>query len=92
VESPLLEAVARKRIVKTLQAEEDLVFAIMICKLRRLAVALYLLVVPRGVYKWPINPFTSPNSVCSHINRDSMYGDEGPFMVVPGVRSLSIPQ
>jgi hypothetical protein len=39
-ESPLLEAVTRKRLVKTQQAGEDLVFATVICKLWRLAVAL----------------------------------------------------
>jgi hypothetical protein len=38
-ESPLLEDVARERIVKTLQAEEDLVFAVVICKVWRLAIA-----------------------------------------------------
>jgi hypothetical protein len=42
-ESSLLEAVARKRLVKTLQAGEDLVFAAVICKLWRLAMALYCL-------------------------------------------------
>jgi hypothetical protein len=31
-ESPLLEAVARERLVKALQAGEDLVFAVVICK------------------------------------------------------------
>jgi hypothetical protein len=39
-ESPLLEAVARERLVKTLQAGEDLVSAALICKMWRLAVAL----------------------------------------------------
>jgi hypothetical protein len=39
-DSPLLEAVARKRLVKTLQAEEDLVFAAVICKVWTLVVAL----------------------------------------------------
>jgi hypothetical protein len=39
-ESPMLEAVARKRRVKTLQAGEDLVFAAVICKVWRLQMAL----------------------------------------------------
>jgi hypothetical protein len=38
-ESPVLEVVARKRLVKTLQAGEDLVFAAAICELRKSAVA-----------------------------------------------------
>jgi hypothetical protein len=40
-ESPLLEAVARKRLVKKLQAGKFLVGAMVICDLWRLAVALY---------------------------------------------------
>jgi hypothetical protein len=39
-ESPLLEAVSRKRLVQTLQVGEDLVFAAVICKVWRSAVAL----------------------------------------------------
>jgi hypothetical protein len=39
-ESPLLQAVSRKRLVKTLQAGEDLVFVAVICKVWRLAMAL----------------------------------------------------
>jgi hypothetical protein len=39
-ESPLLEAVTRKRLVKTLQAGEDLVFAVVVCEVWRLAMAL----------------------------------------------------
>jgi hypothetical protein len=39
-ESPLLEAVARERLLKTLQAGEHLVSAAVICKVWRLAVAL----------------------------------------------------
>jgi hypothetical protein len=39
-ESPLLEAVTRKRLLKTLQAGKDLVFAAVICNVWRLAVAL----------------------------------------------------
>jgi hypothetical protein len=34
-ESPLLEAVARERIVKTLQAGENLMFAAVICKVSK---------------------------------------------------------
>jgi hypothetical protein len=39
-ESPLLKSVARERLVKTQQAEKGLASAVVICKLRRLAVAL----------------------------------------------------
>jgi hypothetical protein len=39
-ESPMLEAVARKRLVKTLQAGEDLVFVAVICKVWILQMAL----------------------------------------------------
>jgi hypothetical protein len=39
-ESALLEAVTRKRLVKTLQAGRDLAGAVVICKLRRHAMAL----------------------------------------------------
>jgi hypothetical protein len=39
-ESLLLEAVARERLVKTMQAGEDLVFAAVICKVWKLAIAL----------------------------------------------------
>jgi hypothetical protein len=37
-DSKLLKAIARKRLVKALQAREDLVFATMNCKVWRLAV------------------------------------------------------
>jgi hypothetical protein len=39
-ESPLLEAVARERLLNILQAGKDLVFAAVICKVWRSAVAL----------------------------------------------------
>jgi hypothetical protein len=39
-ESPLLEAVARERLLKALQAGEDVVFAAVTCKVWKLAVAL----------------------------------------------------
>jgi hypothetical protein len=39
-ESPLLEAVARERLVKTQQAGKGLAGAVVICELWRLAVAL----------------------------------------------------
>jgi hypothetical protein len=39
-ESPLLEAVARERMVKTWQAGKELVDAVVICELWRLAMAL----------------------------------------------------
>jgi hypothetical protein len=39
-ESPLFEAITRERLVKTQQARKDLVGAVVICKVRRLAVML----------------------------------------------------
>jgi hypothetical protein len=65
-EYPLLEAVVRKRLVETLQAEKSLAGAVVICELWRLAVAPKLLTVPSRVYKWSINPFTDPNPVYSN--------------------------
>jgi hypothetical protein len=50
-ESPFLEDVARKRLVKTQQAGKCLEGAVVICGLWRLAVALLLLVGLRRVYK-----------------------------------------
>jgi hypothetical protein len=50
-ESPLLEAVAKERLVKTQQAGKGLAGAMVICEVWRLAIALYLLAVPNGVYK-----------------------------------------
>jgi hypothetical protein len=44
-ECPLLEAVAKERLVKTQKAEKSLAGAVVICELWRLAVALLLLVV-----------------------------------------------
>jgi hypothetical protein len=60
------QAVAWKRLVKILQAGEDLVFAAVICKLWRLAMMLQLLVVLSRVFKWSIDPFINPNPVYSH--------------------------
>jgi hypothetical protein len=70
---PLLTTVTRKRLVKTLQAGEDLVLAAVVCKIWRLPMEILLLVVPSGVCKWSINPFTNPNPVCSHTHtRDNI--------------------
>jgi hypothetical protein len=55
-ESPLIETVASERQVKT-QAAKGLAGAVVICELWRSAIALELLVVPSGVYKWSINPY-----------------------------------
>jgi hypothetical protein len=52
--------------MKTRQAEKGLVGVVVIYELWRLAVALYLHVVPSRVYKRSINPFINPNPVCSH--------------------------
>jgi hypothetical protein len=77
-ESPLLEAVARERLV-TKQAGKDLAGTVVICELWRLAVVLKLLVFPRRVLKWSIDPFTNPNPVYSHTyymtipKRNSLY-------------------
>jgi hypothetical protein len=39
-ESPLLEVVAKKRLVKTLRTRKDLVFAVVICKVWILTIVL----------------------------------------------------
>jgi hypothetical protein len=65
-EPPLLEAVTRKRQVKTMQAGEDLVIAVVICEVWRLEVTLQLLVVPSRVVKWSINRVTNPNPVYNY--------------------------
>jgi hypothetical protein len=64
-ESPLLGAVARERPVKT-AGWKRLSGCCVISKLWRLAMALYLLVLTSGMYKWSINLFTNPNPVYSH--------------------------
>jgi hypothetical protein len=66
-ECPQLEAVTKKRLVKTLQAGKYLACALVICKVWRLAIALYLSLVMIRVLKWSINQVTNPNPVCSHI-------------------------
>jgi hypothetical protein len=65
-ESPLLEAVARERVVKTQQSAKGLACAVVSFTVWRLAVALQLLVLTSPVYKWSINPFTNPNPVYGH--------------------------
>jgi hypothetical protein len=71
-ESPLLEPVARERLVKIWQA-------------RRCLAALYLRVVPIGVYKWSLNRVTNPNPVYSNTYYVTVY-----FMQPPGLgRSLA---
>jgi hypothetical protein len=64
--SPLLEAVARNGWWRNSRLEKGLAGAVVICELWRLAVALYLLVVPSRVDKWLINPFTNPYPVDNH--------------------------
>jgi hypothetical protein len=59
-ESPLLEAVTRERLMKTQQAGKPLACAVVISKVRRSAMAMYLRVVPSCVYKWSINPISNP--------------------------------
>jgi hypothetical protein len=56
----MLEAVARKRLVKTQLAGKDFAGAVVICEVWRLAMALQLFVVPSRVYKWSINPISNP--------------------------------
>jgi hypothetical protein len=60
--SPLLEAVTRDRLLKTLQVGDDLVFAAVICIAWRLAVALQLFVVPSRVNKSQY-PIHTPSTV-----------------------------
>jgi hypothetical protein len=59
-EYPLLGAVTRQLLVKT----EDLMFAVVICKVCRLAIVLKLFIVMS--YKCSINPVNNPNPVSSH--------------------------
>jgi hypothetical protein len=75
-ESPLLEAVLCEQLVKTQQAGKGLVGVVVICKVWRSVVVLYLFIVPSRVYKWPINLFTNPNPVYSHtLNLDNINDD-----------------
>jgi hypothetical protein len=63
-------------VVEKKQAGKDLMHAVVIFELKRLAVA-RLLVIPNRVYKWSINPFINPNSFYSHThthdNIDKLY-------------------
>jgi hypothetical protein len=59
-ESPLLEAVARERLMKT-AGWERLSGCCVICKLWILAIALKLIAFSSGVYKWSINPISKQN-------------------------------
>jgi hypothetical protein len=45
-----------------------LVCAVVNCRVRELAIALYLLVVT--ICKCSVNPITNPNPVCSHLSCD----------------------
>jgi hypothetical protein len=47
-------------------AGKHLAGAMVICELWRLVVALWLLVVPSGVYTWSVNSFTNPDPVYGH--------------------------
>jgi hypothetical protein len=47
----VIEAVAKKRLLKTLQIDEDLALAAVICEVWRSAMALQLRAVPSGVNK-----------------------------------------
>jgi hypothetical protein len=57
-----VKVVARERLVRAQQTGKGLADAV-ICEVWRLAIALWLLVVPSCVYKWSINPFTNPYTV-----------------------------
>jgi hypothetical protein len=59
-EFPLLEAVARERLVETKQAGKGLEGAVVIYELWRIAVVLKLLAVLSPVNKWSINPIPNP--------------------------------
>jgi hypothetical protein len=60
-----LEAVTRQRLVK-LQQTEDLVRAVVDCRVCELVTALQLLVVT--ICKCSVNPITIPNPIYSHTN------------------------
>jgi hypothetical protein len=64
-EYPLLEAVTRELLVKTQQAGKCLAYAVVICEVWQSVIALSTLVVPSGVHRWSINPFTNPYPVYS---------------------------
>jgi hypothetical protein len=64
--SPLLEAVAKERLVKTKQAGKGLAGTVVICELWRLAVGLQLRVLADHVYKLSITSYTNQNPVYSH--------------------------
>jgi hypothetical protein len=57
--------------------------AVVICEVRRLEVALCLLVVPSDVYKWSINPLTNSYLVYSHThrNRNNVKGKSCPASI-----------
>jgi hypothetical protein len=61
-----VEAVTRKRMVKTQQAGKSLVCALLNCRMCELATALQLLVVTSCVNECAINPITDLNPVYSH--------------------------
>jgi hypothetical protein len=64
-ESPLLEAVARERLLKT-AGWIRLSGCCGDLRVVEIAMVLQLLVVTSGVCKWSVNPFTNPNPVSSH--------------------------
>jgi hypothetical protein len=65
-ESPLLEAVTRKRLMENVTNSEGLPCAVVICKAWRLAMALQLSTVTSRVLKLSTNPISNPNPVYSH--------------------------
>jgi hypothetical protein len=64
-ESPLLEAVTEEWLVKTQQAGKSLAGAVMIKQIMEISGGAVL----SCVYKWPINPFASPNPISTHSNK-----------------------
>jgi hypothetical protein len=56
-ESPLLRAITKQRLIKTLQAGENTLHVVN-CKVWKSAIVLWIFVVT--TCKWAVNPFTNP--------------------------------
>jgi hypothetical protein len=61
-ESPMLDAVTRKQLMKTEKTVKVSAEAVVNCKLCRLPMALQFLVVTSHVAKWSINPISNPKT------------------------------
>jgi hypothetical protein len=67
-----LRAVTRQLLVKALQVGEDLVCALVICKVWKLPMALELSVTTSRVLKWSINPISNPKHLRVTHTRDNI--------------------